>query len=117
LIIRVTRGHVRPDAEGEVVARLRAVTERDGRPDGLHALYIGRHLTSTGTEIMAITIWRDADTLVRVMGEGWESPKWLAGIAEFMSDSTVEHWETAVEADDPGGMISSLAFARVQPGP
>lgn len=117
MIIRVTRGHVRPDAEGEVVARLRAASERDGRPDGLHAMYIGRHLTSTGTEIVAITVWRDADTLVRVLGEGWESPEWLAGIAEFMSDGTVEHWETAVEEEDPATTFSSLAFARVQPAP
>lgn len=117
MIIRVTRGHVRPDAEGEVVAQLRAATERDGRPDGLHALYIGRRLTSTGTEIVAITIWRDADTIVRVLGAGWESPKWLAGIAEFMSDSTVEHWETAIEADDPAATRSLPGLAGVQPAP
>lgn len=101
MIIRISRGDVRPDAEGEVVARLRAATEGQARPDGLRALYIGRHLTSSGMQIVAITVWDDADALIRVLGEGWEQPKWLADVDALISASTVEHWETAIESFDP----------------
>lgn len=96
LIIRISRGRVRAGSEADVFARLRDATEGAARPDGLEALFIGRHLTSDGLELIAITAWTDADALIRVMGPGWESPKWLAGIEEFVTNSTVEHWETAV---------------------
>jgi hypothetical protein len=97
VIIRTTRGRIRAGAEGEVVARLRAVTEAQGRPTGLNALFIGRHLTADGMELYAITVWSDVESLVSVLGEGWEAPKWLAGVEEFVSHSSVEHWETAVD--------------------
>lgn len=118
MIIRITRGQVRQDAEGEVVARLRAATEARGRPDGLHALFIGRQLGPRGVELVAITVWRDANTITDVLGEGWESSKWLAGVDEHMSNSTVEHWETAVEDFDPAVAFSSaVALGRAQPTP
>jgi hypothetical protein len=97
LIIRISRGRVRAGSESEVFARLRDATTGSGRPEGLEALFIGRHLTSDGLELIAITAWTDADALIRVMGPGWESPKWLAGIEDLVTHSTVEHWETAVE--------------------
>ena len=97
MIIRTTRGRVRAGTEGEVVARLRAATEAQGRPAGLHALFIGRHLTADGPELYAITVWSDVESLVSVLGKGWEAPKWLAGLEEFVSHSSVEHWETAVD--------------------
>ena len=97
MIIRISRGRVHAGSEGDVFARLRDATDGAGRPEGLHALFIGRHLTSEGLDLIAITAWTDVDALIRVMGPGWESPKWLAGIEEFVTDSTVEHWETAVE--------------------
>ena len=101
MIIRISRGNVQPDAEGEVVARLRAATEGRERPDGLHALFIGRQLAASGMQIVAITVWEDADSLIRVLGDGWEGPKWLAGVDEHVTGSTVEHWETAIESFDP----------------
>ncbi len=97
MIIRISRGRVRSGAEAEVFARLRDATEGAGRPEGLEALFIGRHLTADGLELIAITAWSNVDALIRVLGEGWESPKWLAGVEEFVTHSTVEHWETAVE--------------------
>lgn len=97
MIIRISRGRVRSGSEAEVFARLRDATEGVARPEGLEALFIGRHLTSEGLELIAITAWADADALIRVMGPGWESPKWLAGIEDLVTNSTVEHWETAVE--------------------
>jgi hypothetical protein len=97
LIIRISRGRVRSGSEAEVFSRLRDASEGAGRPEGLEALFIGRHLTSDGLEIIAITAWTDADALIRVMGPGWESPKWLAGIEDLVTHGTVEHWETAIE--------------------
>ena len=118
MIIRVARGHVRQDAEGEVVARLRAAVEGRSRPDGLHALFIGRHLTSAGMELIAISVWRDAKAIMDVLGDGWESSKWLAGVDEHMTNSSVEHWESAVEEFDPDVALSSaMAVGRAQPAP
>jgi hypothetical protein len=97
LIIRISRGRVRAGAEAEVFTRLRDATDGAGRPDGLKALFIGRHLTADGLDIIAITAWTNVDALIRVLGEGWESPKWLAGIEDLVTHGTVEHWETAVE--------------------
>ncbi len=97
VIIRISRGRVRAGSEAEVFARLRNATEETGRPEGLEALFIGRHLTADGLELIAITAWSNIDALIRVLGEGWESPKWLAGVEEFVTNSTVEHWETAVD--------------------
>jgi hypothetical protein len=116
VIIRVTRGHVRQDAEGEVVARLRDATESRKRPEGLHALFIGRHLTASGMELIAISVWRDVNAISDVLGQGWESPKWLAGVDEHMSNSSVEHWETAVEEFDPTVAFGAgMALEPVQP--
>ena len=113
MIIRTTRGRVRPGAEGEVFARLRAATQAQGRPAGLQALFIGRHLTTDGMELYAITVWTDVDSLVTVIGEGWESPKWLDGLEEFVTNSTVEHWETAVDDFEAFiGLGSIPAIAR-----
>ena len=97
MIIRISRGRVRAGAEAEVFTRLRDATEGAGRPEGLEALFIGRHLTADGLELIAITAWTDVDALIRVLGDGWESPRWLAGIEDLVTQSTVEHWETAVE--------------------
>lgn len=97
MIVRITRGRVRLGSEAEVFARMRDATEVTGRPEGLEALFIGRHLTADGLELIAITAWSSVDALIRVLGEGWESPKWLAGAEEFVTHSTVEHWETAIE--------------------
>lgn len=97
MIIRISRGRVRSGSEAEVFARLRDATEGTGRPDGLEALFIGRHLTADGLEIIAITAWTSIDALIRVLGEGWESPKWLADVEQHVTHSTVEHWETAIE--------------------
>ena len=97
VIIRISRGRVRPGTEGDVFARLRAATEERGRPEGLNALFIGRHLTAEGLELVAITVWADVEALISVVGEGWESPKWLAGLEDLVTDSSVEHLETAVE--------------------
>ena len=102
MIVRTSRGRVRPGCEGDVFARLRAASEGGARPDGLHAYFLGRHLKADGMELIAITVWRDVQALINVLGEGWESPKWLAGVDDLVTHSTVEHWETAVEAFDAG---------------
>jgi hypothetical protein len=117
VIIRISRGQVRPDAEGDVVARLRAATEGRQRPEGLCALFIGRHLTSTGTELVAITVWRDAQAMTDVLGDGWESSRWLPGVDdELMTHSSVEHFETAVEDFDPvRAFAPTMALGRAQP--
>jgi hypothetical protein len=97
LIIRISRGRIRSGAEAEVFSRLRAASDGTGRPEGLEALFIGRHLTADGLELIAITAWSDVDALIRVLGPGWESPKWLAGLEDLVTHSTVEHWEAAID--------------------
>lgn len=111
MIIRITRGRVRPGTEAEVFARLRDASEERGRPDGLRARFIGRHLTADGLELVAITVWSDVDTLIAVLGAGWESPRWLPGLEDLVTHSSVEHLETVV-VDFEG--LAGLASA---PGP
>lgn len=101
MIVRTSRGRVRQGTEGDVFARLRAASNGGHRPDGLDAYFLGRHLTSDGMEIIAITVWRDVQALIAVLGEGWESPRWLADVEDLVTHSSVEHWETAVEDFDP----------------
>jgi hypothetical protein len=113
VIVRTTRGRIRPGCEGDVFARLRATGAE--RPDGLHAYFLGRHLTSDGMELIAITVWRDVDALIEVLGEGWESPRWLADLDDLITNSTVAHWETAVEAFDPMGAVALAAPISVAP--
>jgi quinol-cytochrome oxidoreductase complex cytochrome b subunit len=64
-------------------------------------MFIGRHLSADGMELVAITVWSDVESLISVIGEGWESPKWLAGLEDLVTHSSVEHWETAVEDFEP----------------
>ena len=97
MIIRISRGRVRPGTEAEVFGRLRAATEGRQRPAGLAALFVGRHLTEDGLEVVAITVWTDVEALIGVLGSGWESPKWLGAVEELITNSTVEHLETAIE--------------------
>ena len=103
MIVRTSRGRVRPGTEGDVFARLRAASDGGRRPDGLHAYFLGRHLTAEGMELIAITVWRDVEALVTVLGDGWEQPKWLAEVEDLVTHSTVEHWETAVELEPSDG--------------
>ncbi len=114
MIIRTTRGRVRAGAEGEVFDCLRAATEARGRPPGRRALFIGRHLTSDGMELYAISVWTDVESLIAVLGEGWASPKWLDGLDAYVTSSTVEHWETAVDDFEAfiGGSIPEIASER-----
>jgi hypothetical protein len=68
-------------------------------------------------ELIAITVWRDVDALIRVLGDGWESPRWLADVDDLITNSTVEHWETAVEAFDPMDAVALGAPMPVIAGP
>jgi hypothetical protein len=112
LIIRISRGRVRAGSEADVFARMRDATEGQARPEGLQALFIGRHLTADGLELIAITAWTNVDALISVLGEGWEAPKWLDGIGDLVTHSTVEHWETAV--DDFEAFVGPWAAAPVE---
>ena len=97
VIIRISRGRIRAGTEAEVFARLRGASEAGGLPAGLEAFFVGRHLTADGLEMVAITVWSDIEALIGVMGDGWESPRWLAGVDELVTHSSVEHFETALE--------------------
>jgi hypothetical protein len=112
VIIRISRGRIRPGTEAEVFSRLRGASEA-GRPDGLEAFFLGRHLTADGLELVAITVWRDIETLIGIMGDGWESPKWLPGLEELVTNSSVEHLETAVEDFES---LSTIAAAPADVG-
>lgn len=114
MIIRISRGRVRPGSEAEVFARLRDATEGQGRPEGLQALFIGRHLTADGLDLIAITAWADVEALIRVLGDGWETPKWPPGVGDYVTNGAVEHWETAV--DDIDGFIGPWATATATAG-
>jgi hypothetical protein len=96
VIIRITRGQIRAGAESVAFDVLREAAQGPTRPDGLEALFIGRQMRAAGPELVAITVWKDLDAIVAVMGPTWAEATWLPGLAEHISDATVEHLETVV---------------------
>jgi hypothetical protein len=98
VIIRVTHGRVVPNGEASAFEILRKASAEVPRPDGLEAFLIGRRqVASSGVELIAITAWRDMDSLVTVMGPTWQVPTWLPGLEKYVVAGTLEHYETVAE--------------------
>ncbi len=98
MIIRVTHGRVVPNGEASAFEILRKATADVPRADGLEAFMLGRrYVGSDGVELIAITAWRDMDSLVTVMGPTWQMPTWLPGLDKYIVAGTLEHYETVAE--------------------
>jgi hypothetical protein len=98
LITRITRGTVRPHSEQRAFDILREATRANPRPPGLLGVSISRHVVGGVTELVAVSIWRDLDAMVAVIGPGWREPTWLPGIADAIDKSSLEILETVVSS-------------------
>ena len=63
----------------------------------MEAMFIGRRTGAAADEIVAITVWRDLDTLIAIFGPSWSEPSFFAEMKDAIIDSTVEHFETIAE--------------------
>ena len=98
MIVRVSRGRVRRGDEAEVFGLLRQSVGGSARPNGLEAFVIARRMVEGQLELVAITTWRDFDSMVAVMGSDWQTPSWLPGLEELVESSSIEHLETIAES-------------------
>ncbi len=106
VILRVTRARVRPDHEGYVLEVLRKMTASMGAIPGLRSAEFGRALEDDVMWFVAITRWDSIDAIRAVYGESWLNATILPGSEDYILETKVEHFETAL--DD----ITELVAAR-----
>ena len=98
MIVRISRGRIRRGNEAEAFGLLRDSIGGPRRTEGLEAFVIARRMVEGQLELVAMTTWRDLDSMVAVMGTDWQSPSWLPGLAPLVESSSVEHLETIAES-------------------
>jgi hypothetical protein len=108
LIVRITRAAIRPNSEAVAFGILRDATAATGRPNGLEAVFIARRGNGKLNELVAVTVWRDAETLTAVLGPGWENPAFLPALDPLLIDATVDHYETVAESYEDIMAIADL---------
>jgi hypothetical protein len=115
LIVRITRATIRPNAESEAFALLRDATAGIGRPDGLEAVFVARrgHGTSGLNELVAVTVWRDAEAINAVLGPAWDKPAFLAEVDPLVVNATVDHYETIAESFEDVMAVAHAPAAMV----
>jgi heme-degrading monooxygenase HmoA len=94
VIIRVVRGRVEDRHIGTFNARLRdsTIPSMLDTP-GLVALDFGRSLADAAQRFVFVTIWQDADSMARWTGPDVMHAKILDGVAELVSEVSVEYFE------------------------
>jgi hypothetical protein len=97
MIVRMSRARLRRDREDGAFEFLRKAASSGDRPDGMEAMFIGRRTGSEADEIVAITVWRDLETLTAVFGPTWAEPSFFPELQAAILDASVEHFETIVE--------------------
>ena len=101
MITRITRGRVRINAEGIAVERLReAIRDSPSPTAGLIHFSLSRRNVGDCVELVAITVWADAESMANALGPDWQSVAWAPSIVELMEDSSTEMLETVVETLD-----------------
>ena len=98
MILRQTRGTLRPNSEARIFDILRAATATSSRPPGLEALFISRAVRHGAVEVVSTSVWLDMDAMITGLGPTWREPNWLPGLAPYISDSTVELLETVLSS-------------------
>ena len=98
MIVRISRGRIHKGDEAQAFALLRDSIGGPSDPDGLEAFVIARRMVEGQLELVAMTTWRDLDSMIAVMGPDWQTPSWLPHLAELVESSSVEHLETIAES-------------------
>jgi hypothetical protein len=97
MIVRLSRARLRRNREDGAFEFLRKASSAGPRPAGMEAMFIGRRTGAEADEIVAITVWRDLDTLIAIFGPSWSEPSFFPELKDAIIDSTVEHFETIAE--------------------
>jgi hypothetical protein len=94
----MSRGRIRRGQEAEAFGLLRESVNGQPVTPGLVAFVIARRMIEGQLELVALTTWRDMESMVAVMGEDWQTPSWLPALAPLVETSSVEHLETIAES-------------------
>jgi hypothetical protein len=97
VIVRISRGRIRRGAEADAFGMLRRSVGGTTSTDGLESFIIARRMIEGQLELVAITTWRDLESMLAVMGQDWQTPSWLPDLEPLVESSTVEHLETIAE--------------------
>ena len=98
MIVRIARATVQPNSEAIVFEALRqAAAAGPHETPGLETFYISRHAVGPRSELVAISIWRDADCLAAALGPEWHKPAFLQSIDHLLENASVEHLESIVD--------------------
>lgn len=119
MIVRISRGLIRRGDEAEAFGLLRASVSGSSRPDGLEAFVIARRMVEGQLELVAMSSWRDFESMVAVMGPDWQSPSWLPGLEALVESSSIEHLETIAESFHDFGELNPRdvdLLAPTEPG-
>ena len=98
MIVRISRGRIRRGHEADAFGLLRDSVGGQARPAGLEAFVIARRMLEGQLELVALTTWRDLDSMIAVMGVDWQTASWLPALAPLVESSSVEHFETIAES-------------------
>ena len=111
MIVRITRGRIRPNNEGEAFEIVRQMMEATGgtRPDGLEAVFLSRRAEGATIVIVSVTVWRDTEALTRVLGAAWTAPSFPPALAALLLESSVEHLETVAESFEDLALVGATA--------
>ena len=97
MILRITRIRVRHGHEERVADVLRTMTASMGTIAGLRSAEFGRAFEGADMWFIAITRWDDIDAIRAVYGDAWPNASILPGAEDYIVDTKVEHFETALE--------------------
>jgi heme-degrading monooxygenase HmoA len=97
VIVRVSRARIKPGMEEEVFSRIRQMTvARRGVPVGQRGVVIARRVAedARATEVVAITIWEDMDSMIAILGPDWQRAVSFPSFQEYVTDGQADHYET-----------------------
>lgn len=97
MIVRLSRARRRRDREDGAFEFLRKAFTAGPRPEGMEAMFIGRRTGDEADELVAITVWHDLDSLIRIFGPTWAEPSFFPQLKDAIIHSSVEHFETIAE--------------------
>ena len=100
MITRITKATIRDNAEARVFEVLRQATQAHPRPPGLVDIVISRQVKANATEVVAITVWEDLESMISVVGPNWREPSWLPALGDAVIDDSLEILETVVTSYD-----------------
>jgi hypothetical protein len=83
--------------EQQVFERIRQLTAAlSRRPIGQHGVVIARRTdeASKRTELIAITLWEDLDSLIAMLGPDWQRAVSFPGFEALVTEGHSDHFET-----------------------